>query len=166
MKMTDHGMHKSNWLSFILPAVVIVSLGSIATVSGQDVSTSFEGDAPNTGDFTLGTSPKTVTFTGGFTQTQGNPSLYRQGDKSFMVRSGDTATITFETPAESVTFWYIDQNNQSVLTVFDQTDQVISTHNGTTTFTQVNLLAESGLPVAGLIAQPVRLIRMRERMKV
>ena len=109
MKVTDHGLHQSNWLRFLLPAVLAVSLGSITTVSGQDVSTSFEGDAPNFGDFTLGTPPKTVTFTGGFTQTQGNPSLYHSGDKSFMVLSGDTATITFERAAESVTLWYIDQ---------------------------------------------------------
>ena len=87
------GMHQPNWLSFILPAVVVVSLAFIATASGQDVSTSFEDDAPNFGDFTLGTPPKTVTFTGGFTQNQNVGDLYRTGDKSFMAASGDTATI-------------------------------------------------------------------------
>ena len=154
MKVTDHGLHLSNWLRFLLPAVLVVSLGSITTVSGQDVSTSFEGDAPNFGDFTLGTPPKTVTFTGGFTQTQGILSLYRTGSKSFMALSGDTATITFERAAESVTLYLRDQSNQSLLTAFDQDNQVIDTLNGTTAgFTKFEILASSGVLVGSMTLQ-------------
>jgi len=142
--------HPSNRLPFLLLALV-VCLGSSTVAHGQ-FSTSFEEDAPNFGDFTLFSSPNSVTFTGGFTQTQGNPSLYKTGDKSFMVNLGigNTATITFETPAASVTLWLRDQSNTSVLTVFDQNSQVIGTFNATTSFVQVDILPSSGVFVKSM----------------
>ena len=70
-----------------------------------------------------------------------------------MVNSGNTATITFETPAASVTLWYRDQSNQSVLTVFDQNNQVISTTNGTTSFVQVNIVPGCGQSVGSITLQ-------------
>ena len=145
--------HPSNRLPFLLLALV-VCLGSSTVAHGQ-ISTSFEEDAPNFGDFTLFSSPNSVTFTGGFTQTQGNPSLYKTGDKSFMVNLGigNTATITFETPAASVTLWLIDQSNTSVLTVFDQNSQLIGTFNATTSFVQVNLSPECGKFVGSMTLQ-------------
>ena len=132
MNKTYRENHQPNGLQFLLLALVLC-IGSSTVAYGQ-FSTSFESDAPNQGDFTLFPTPNSVTFIGGFTQTQFNPSLYHSGSKSFMVNPGigNTATITFETPAASVTLWLIDQSNTSVLTVFDQNNQVIGTFNATT----------------------------------
>ena len=145
--------YQHSWLWFLV-AIFMVLIGSSTAAYGQ-FSTSFEGDAPNFGDFTLFSSPNSVTFTGGFTQTQGDPSLYTSGDKSFMVNLGigNTATITFETPAASVTLWLRDQSNTSVLTVFDQNSQVISTTNATTTFVQVNIIPGCGQSVGSITLQ-------------
>ncbi len=143
MNKTYRKNHQPKGLQFLIVALFVVLIGSSTAAHGQQFSDSFE-NAPNFGDFTLGTSPKSVTFTGGFTRTQGIFSLYHSGVKSFMVNPNNTATITFETPAASVTLWLRDQSNTSVLTVFDQNNQVISTINATTSFVQVNLSPECG----------------------
>ena len=66
---------------------------------------------------------------------------------------GNTATISFETPAASVTLWLRDQSNTSVLTVFDQNSQLIGTFNATTSFVQVNLSPECGKFVGSMTLQ-------------
>ena len=154
MKKTYGAIHQPDWLKFLPLAIFLVLIGSSTAAYGQ-FSTSFEEDAPNFGNFTLFPSPNSVTFTGGFTQTQGNPSLYKSGDKSFMVTQGNTATITFETPAASVTLWLIDQfsGNPSVLTVRDQNNQVISTFNATTSFVKVNIVPGCGQSVGSMTLQ-------------
>jgi len=143
--------HPANRLPVLL-LTLVVCIGSSTVAYGQDFFSNFQ-TAPNLGDFTLFPSPNSVTFTGGFTQTQGNFSLYHSGTKSFMVTQGNTATITFETPAASVTLWLIDQSNSSVLTVRDQNNQVISTFNATTSFVQVNVSPECGKSVGSMTLQ-------------
>ena len=104
MNKTYRENHRPSGLRFLILALFIVLIGSSTVAYGQ-FSTSFESDAPNFGDFTLFSSPNSVTFTGGFTQTQNISSLYHSGSKSFMVNPGigNTATITFdETPAASM----------------------------------------------------------------
>jgi len=153
MIRTYRDNHLSNRVQFLLFAFLILLIGSSTVAYGQQFFTSFEGDAPNFGDFTLFPSPNSVTFTGGFTQTQGNRSLYHSGDKSFMVTQSNTATISFETPAASVTLWLIDQSNTSVLRVFDQNNQEIGTFNATTSFVQVNVSPECGKFVGSMTLQ-------------
>ena len=151
MKKNYRGMNRANGLRLMLLALFIVLIESPTVAYGQSPG-DFES-APNQGDFTLFTSPNLVTFTGGFTQTQGITSLYHSGVKSFMVTSNNTATISFETPAASVTLWLIDQSNTSVLTVFDQNSQLIGTFNATTSFVQVNVFPECGKFVGSMTLQ-------------
>ncbi|MCH8017398.1 MAG: hypothetical protein IH917_12320, partial [Acidobacteria bacterium] len=153
MKKTHCGNHQPNGLQFLLLALFIVLIGSSTAAYGQ-FSDSFE-TAPNFGTFTLFSSPNTVTFTGGFTQSQGIPSLYVTGFKSFMVDPGNTATITFQTPAASVTLWLRDQfsGNPSVLTVFDQNSQVISTTNATAGFVRLVLPPGCGQLIGSITLQ-------------
>ena len=138
---------------FLLLALLVALIGSSTVAHGQ-TSDSFE-TAPNFGTFTLFSSPNTVTFTGGFTQSQGIPSLYVTGLKSFMVDPGNTATITFQTPAASVTLWLRDQfsGNPSVLTVFDQNSQVISTTNATAGFVRLVLPPGCGQNIGSITLQ-------------
>jgi len=153
MKKTYCGIHQTRGLQFLILALFIVLIGSSTAAYGQDVSTSFEF-FDTSGSFTLGTSPKSVTFTNGLAQTVGQRPLYHSGDFSFMVTQGNTATITFETPAASVTLWLRDQSSTSVLTVFDQNSQVISTVNATAAnWTEVPIVAECGKGVGSITLQ-------------
>ena len=140
MKKTHSESHGMNGLPFLLLALSVLFIGTSTVAYGQQFSDSFE-TAPDFGDFTLFSSPNSVTFTGGFTQTQGIPGLYETGTASFMVSPGNTATITFETAAPLVTLFYRDQfsGTPSVLTVFDEANEVITTINGTTNFVQISL---------------------------
>ena len=111
-------------------------------VKAQDVVTSFEFNDTD-GSFTLGTPPKTVTFTGGLAQTVGILSLYHTGTHSWMIPAGGTGTITFETPASEVKLYLRDQTSAvaSVLTLRDTSNNVIQVFNGNTanwTEVQVN----------------------------
>ncbi len=148
MNKTYRENHPTNRLPVLL-LTLVVCIGSSTVAYGQDFFSNFQ-TAPNQGDFTLFPSPNSVTFTGGFTQTQGIFSLYHSGTKSFMVTQGNTATITFETPAASMTLWLIDQSNTSVLTVFDQNSQVIGTFNATTSFVLVNIVPGCGQSVGSM----------------
>ena len=154
MKKTDGEIHQPDWLKLLLLAIFVALIGSSTAAYGQEFFEDFES-APNLGDFTRFPSPNSVTFTGGFTQSQGQPSLYHSGVKSFMVNLGigNTATITFETPAASVTLWLIDQSNTSVLTAFDQNNQVIATFNATTGFVLVNIVPGCGQSVGSITLQ-------------
>lgn len=105
-----------------------------------DVTTSFEFTDLD-GMFTLGTSPNSVEFQGGQARSVGVTALYKSGLNSWMISSGGTGTILFETPAQSVTFWFRDETASvaSVVTAFDEADAVIATFTGTTVFQQVVL---------------------------
>ena len=68
--------------------------GSLLTsrlVMADTVSTSFEN--LGAGDFSIGISPITATFSGGNAQTVGNPAFYRNGIFSWHVGPNTTATI-------------------------------------------------------------------------
>jgi hypothetical protein len=153
MKKTYRENHQPKGLQFLTLALFVVLFGSSTVAYGQ-FSDSFE-TAPNFGNFTLFSSPNSVTFTGGFTQSQGIPSLYVSGLKSFMVDPGNTGTITFQTPAASVTLWLRDQfsGNPSVLTVFDQNSQVISTTNATAGFVRLVLPPGCGQFIGSITLQ-------------
>ena len=152
MKKIYCGIHQTRGLQFLILALFIVLIGSSTAAYGQQFSPDSFETAPDFGTFSLFPSPNSVTFTGGFTQTQGISSLYHSGVKSFMVNPGNTATITFETPAASVSLWLRDRfsGNPSVLTVLDENDQVISMTNVTTTFVQVNIVPGCGRSVGSI----------------
>ncbi len=78
MNKTYRENHQTNGLQFLLLALFIVLIGSSTVAYGQDFFSNFQ-TAPNQGDFTLFSSPNSVTFTGGFTQSQVFPSLYVTG---------------------------------------------------------------------------------------
>ncbi len=116
---------------FVLVVAGILSSAALAS----DLETSFEPPDNSLVDFTLGTSPNSVMFAGGEAKIVGIVSLYRTGSYSWMIDEGNTGTITFETPASSVDLWFRDQTSavNSVLIVFDDTDAIIQTFNGTET---------------------------------
>jgi hypothetical protein len=113
--------------------ISILALLFVGAAAGQDVQTSFEF-FDTSGSFTLGTPPRTVTFTGGQAKTVGIESLYRSGLNAWMIDAGDTGEITFETPAADLKLYFRDQTSsvQSILTVFGPGDSELATFDGST----------------------------------
>ena len=92
--------------SFI-SALAIIAIGALSQpAQGDTVSTSFEN--VGAGNFSIGASPITATFTNGNAQTVGTPAYYHSGIYSWHIGPGVTATITFETPASVVDLWVRD----------------------------------------------------------
>ncbi len=82
--------------------------GQAVTVAAADVFTSFEFNA--TGGFSFGTSPYTVDFSSGDAQTVGNPLFYKSGTHSWHILNATSATVTFETLPNTLTFHVIREN--------------------------------------------------------
>ena len=119
-----------------------------------DLFTSFEFTDVS-GQFTLGTAPRDVTFTDGVAITVGNFDLYHSGLFSWMVFGGDTGEVTFGVPAESLCFFLRDETASvaSVLTIFDRDGNVMQTFNGTdVSWTQI---------IVGSKAQPVGKVTLK-----
>ena len=90
------------WIGF---AVV---LSSATGVRSQDVSTGFEFNHLTKEVFTLGDSPKSVTFQGGQATkpfTSELERLVRTGGHSWIIGCKETGKISFETPAAQISFY-------------------------------------------------------------
>lgn len=115
-------------------------------VYSATVSTSFEFSID--GIFSIGTSPFTATFVGGQSQTVGNLALYHSGLFSWHIPVGNTATVTFETPASMVDFWYRDAPgaSPSTVNVYDTNDALIQSFSGSQSFN--NIVVNRGLTIS------------------
>ena len=69
-------------------------------------NTSFEFS--NSGTFSVGEEPFTATFSGGRAQTVGIFAYYHSGRFSWHVPGDGMAAVSFETPADSIDFWFRD----------------------------------------------------------
>ena len=100
-------------------------------------ATSFETEPP--GDFSIGVSPITATFTGGNAQTVGDFSLYRTGTHSWHVGRNITAVISFETPANDIELFFRDipGGGPSEVRVIDVNEAVLLTVSGSQQFQRV-----------------------------
>lgn len=110
-------------------AALLLSQAALAQIScTPDLTTDFEFN-DSSGQFTLGTAPKTVTFVGGSSISIGNFDLYQSGFFAWMITPGVSATIAFDTPAKEVEFFVRNQSatTQSVVTVFGTDGSVLAT---------------------------------------
>ena len=119
-------------LSLVLVTFLIVTIPTNSF--GNDVSSSFEFNDVS-GDFTLGSSPITARFQGGEAKVIGVGELYHTGMNSWMIDSGNTGTISFETPVKKVSLYLRDQTSSvaSELTVSDENGDMVSQFMGTDT---------------------------------
>jgi glucose/arabinose dehydrogenase len=127
-------------INHLLVAVIIFLYG-LPVMSGS-FSTNFEfSGASGSGSFTLGQESDTVTFSNGEAKSIGNFSLYHSGTRSWMIDSGQVGVIELSNPANSIIFFFRDQNASvsSVLKIFDAADNELNSFNGTTSWTEVNL---------------------------
>ncbi len=82
--------------------------GQAVTLNGPDVSTSFEDNEVTNGGvgpFSVGASPFTATFSDGNAEERGEPSFYITGDNAWHVLVGTSATVTFDSPPRTLSFW-------------------------------------------------------------
>lgn len=132
------------------------ALAGADAASAKEVVTSFEF-TDTSGEFTLGDSPETVTFQNGLAQTVMKLHLYHTGLNAWLIEPGETGTITFGTPAQSIDLWLRDQfpGNEGVLTFFDTAGEVISTFEAPDDDFQ-NITVEPGpdeLPISKITLQ-------------
>ncbi len=124
--------------NFLLVVLIIFLTGLPAMAAS--VSTNFEF-SDRSGSFTLGDAPNTVAFSNGEAKTIGRFSLYRSGANSWMVDIAQTGVIEFANPAQSVNFFFRDQNSSanSVLSVLDVDGNELRRFIGSDSWTEVNL---------------------------
>jgi len=117
----------------------------VQTAQAVDVSTSFE-EFNNQSTVVIGTSPFTATFTGGNAKTIGNGTLYHTGSHSWHISPNATGTISLETNARAIDFWFRDAPGaaSSEVRIIDENDTVLLTANGSQSFTMVNLSRTGG----------------------
>jgi len=77
--------------------------GQAVTQGAPDVFTSFEFNA--TAGFPIGTSPFMATFSNGNAETRNISGFYITGDNAWHILNGTSATVTFETPPRTLSFW-------------------------------------------------------------
>lgn len=125
----------SIWVTTV--AAIFLCLGWASESRADTVSTSFETSPP--GDFTIGTAPITATFTGGTAKTVGNFALYHSGTHSWHVSAGQTAVISFETPAREIRLFFRNApgGGPSEVRVIDSNGAVLMSATGTQAFQQV-----------------------------
>lgn len=140
-------MDRRSFAHEILGTVLLCLLGLSIRAEADTVSTSFES-VPS-GDFTIGTSPVTATFTNGNAQTVGNLALYVTGTHSWHISPGTTASVAFETPASEVTFFFRDTPDAgpSEARVLDVDGMVLSATTGTQSFQQITVTRAAGEPL-------------------
>jgi glucose/arabinose dehydrogenase len=140
----------SRYPALVLGLVLALIAGKLAA---EDLTTSFEFDDLS-GEFTLGESPLTVTFTGGEAKSIGNFALYHTGTHAFMVTAGGIGTVTFETPAREITLFLRDESSSvgGVLTVFDTDGTEIESFDSTdASWTEVSITRDAAATPIGSI---------------
>ncbi len=70
-----------------------------------DVFTDFEFGMTTNAPFSIGTAPESADFSDGVVETRGRLELYTSGLFSWHIGTGETATVTFVTPATAVEFF-------------------------------------------------------------
>jgi len=125
----------------------LFSLGWVLPSHAVNVFTSFETDP--SGNFTIGSSPVTATFTGGNVMIVGIPAYYHTGSHSWHVAPGVTAIISFETPADNVEVWFLNTAGAgpSQVRIIDTNNNVLISTNGTQSFQFVEAFVAVGQPL-------------------
>lgn len=134
-----------------LSSCLFLYLALLGSGLAADVSTSFE-TTNTSGQFTLGTSPKTVTFAGGEAKFAGIASLYHSGSQAFMVEN-NTANVTFESSASEVNVFLKAQSAAAgaIVNVYDADNTLVNTFTATTSWQEIALVSVDGISRIELI---------------
>ena len=129
--------------------VLITLMLFMSPARAVDVFTSFEFNAA--APFSVGTAPESADFSAGVAETRGRPELYTSGLFSWHIRSGETATATFVTPASAVEFFTrtAAAGVVSEIRVFDANNVEILSQTPTGTFQSVSVVRAAGETLIG-----------------
>lgn len=118
--------------------------GEAVTPAPADLATSFEFE--DTGPFSIGTSPRTATFSSGVAETRGDGGFYVTGSYAWHVLVGTSATVSFETLPSSLSFWVRNQNATDVseIQIFDDSGTLIQSVTPTDDFQEVVVTRAAG----------------------
>jgi len=143
MKNLEFGKHQLLIIKLLILFLLLFVF--IPTSYSSDVSTSFE-TTNTSGAFTLGTSPKTVTFTDGEAKFAGIASLYHSGSQAFMVQN-NTAIITFETPAAMINVFLKAQSGAvgATVSIYDINENLVDSYSATTSWQEIDLVSTEGI---------------------
>jgi len=134
---------------------VVIDVLAFGAPPSPSVETSFEDSEVTNGGigpFSVGTSPSSATFSTGRAESRGVGALYRDGDNSWHILYGTSATVTFETPPSTLSFWVRTVNAADVSTVeiFDVNSVLIPpVITPTTTFQQIFVTRNPGETLIG-----------------
>ncbi len=129
---------------------VLITLVLVTSpASAVDVFTDFESSA--TAPFSVGTPPFSADFSAGVVRSQGRPELYTSGFFSWHIGTGQTATVTFITPASALEFFTRTANSgiTSQIRVFDENNVEILSQTPTNTFQSVSVVRAAGQTLIG-----------------
>ena len=118
--------------------------GQSVTAVAADVFTSFEFNA--SGPFSVGSTPYTATFSNGNAESRGIPSFYISGLNSWHVLVGTSATVSFETSPNTLSFHVRMEAASDVgqIQVFDENNAAIQTIVLTNVFQTVTVTRTAG----------------------
>ncbi len=114
------------------------------TAAAPDVFTSFEFNAA--GPFDVGTTPFRATFSNGNAESRGVPEFYITGANSWHILIGTSATVTFETNPQTLSFWVRTENATDVseILINDENGALIQMVVPTNAFQQVIVSRNAG----------------------
>ncbi len=145
----ENSLRRNIRATFVSLITASTFLSSISLA--DDVFTSFEFNA--NGPFTVGASPISATFSAGVAETRGNAALYRTGLFAWHIRGGETAVVTFETPASALQFFTrtdrVGVTGQ--IRVFDELNVEILAQAPTNAFQAVNVTRAPGESLIGSV---------------
>ena len=123
--------------------------GQSVLVAAADVFTSFEFTA--TGGFTTGTTPYTATYSNGNAETRGVPAFYITGLNAWHILIGTTATVTFETMPNTLSFWVRTENATDVsnIDILDENGTLILNVMPTNVYQMFSVVRNAGETLIG-----------------
>ena len=126
-----------------------VWFGTSLSVAAADVFTSFEFNA--TGGFTIGTTPYTATYSNGNAETRGVPAFYISGVNAWHILVGTSATVTFETLPNTLSFWVRTETagNISNIDIFDENGVLIRNVVPTNAYQMISVVRGAGQALIG-----------------
>ena len=114
--------------------------------------TSFEFNL--TAPFSIGPTSFTADFSSGRAETRGNTALYITGLNAWHILYNTTATVTFETPPTTLSFWVRTANAADVssIEIFDNAAAPIMTITPTSVYQMITVIRMAGeTPIGGMV---------------
>ncbi|MDX1517311.1 MAG: hypothetical protein R3288_10750 [Woeseiaceae bacterium] len=119
--------------------------------AAPDVFTSFEFNA--SGGFDVGSAPYGANFSNGNAESRGIPQFYISGLNAWHILTGTSATVTFDTNPNALTFHVRTENAADVATVniLDDTGATIQTVVPTNAFQMISITRAAGQSLIGSV---------------